>query len=241
MQTPIEQVRNLKTSAKNQRDRGGRGYPRALAMLDEAIAIAKAELGAMPTADARVAFVRELSDCYGLMGGVHRRCADEATGNERATHLKASILAYDEGHRYESDAQYGIVDSYNLVNRLLVRLLLAPEALTTDEAVVLDANIAALHLVYELEHAAATIRQQLTGARRGNYWALADLALLEVLLGRRSASVAYADFVGASPPDFALTSAIAALKPLTELNIPPAPALRDAVDLLEERLKRLRA
>lgn len=241
MTTRIEQVRNLKTSAKNQRDRGGKGYARALAMLEEAIAIANAELSANPSAETRVAFARELSDCYGLMGGVHRRCADEAGGGERVTQLEASIRAYDQGHRYESDPQYGIVDSYNLVNRLLVRLLLAPDALTSNAAIVLDPNVAPLHLAHELEQAAATIRQQLTGPRRGNYWALADLALLEVLLGRRPASTVYADFVAASPPDFALTSALAALKPLAELKIPPAAALGDAVNLLEDCLKRLRA
>ena len=70
---------------------------------------------------------------------------------------------------------------------------------------------------------------------------MADLALLEVLLGRRTSSAAYADFFGASPPDFALTSAIAALKPLAELKIAAAPALGDAVKVLEDRLKLLRA
>jgi hypothetical protein len=241
MSTPIEQVRDLKTSAKNQRDRGSKGYPRALTTLEEATAIANAELSTNPPAETRMSLAKELSDCYGLIGGVHRRCADESAGEKRATQLKASIRAYDEGHRYESDPQYGIADSYNLVNRLLVRLLLAPDALTSDAATVLDANIEPLRLAHELEQAAATVRWQLTGPRRGNYWALADLALLEVLLGRRTASTAYADFVGSSPPDFALTSAIAALKPLAELNIAPAPALGDAVNLLEERLKRLRA
>jgi hypothetical protein len=240
MQTRIEQVRTLKTSAKNQRDRGGRGYARALAMLDEAIAIANAELNANPPADARLAYARELSDCHGLMGGVHRRCADEEAGEKRIEQLKASIRAYDKGHRYESP-EYGIVDSYNLVNRLLVRVLVAPEALTMDADLVLDPDIDPVNLPREIERAAATVREQLTGPRRGNYWAMADLALLEVLLGRRAASAAYADFLGASPPDFALTSAIAALKPLAELTIAVAPALGDAVKVLEDRLRLLRA
>jgi hypothetical protein len=240
MQTRIEQVRNLKTSAKNQRDRGGKGYARALTMLDEAVAIANAELSANPPADARLAYARELSDCHGLMGGVHRRCADEAAGEKRIEQLKASIRAYDKGHRYESP-EYGIVDSYNLVNRLLVRVLVAPEALTMDADLVLDPDIDPVNLPRDIERAAATVREQLTGPRRGNYWAMADLALLEVLLGRRTASAAYTDFLGASPPDFALTSAIAALKPLAERKIAVAPALGDAVKVLEDRLKLLRA
>src|SRR5688572_25277144 len=155
--TRIEQVRDLKTSAKNQRDRGSKGYSRALAMLEDAIAIANGELSTKPPAETRMAFAKELSDCYGLMGGVHRRCADESEGDTRATQLKASIRAYDKGHRYESDPQYGIVDSYNLVNRLVVRLLLAPDALASDAALVLDANIEPLHLTHELEQGAATV------------------------------------------------------------------------------------
>ena len=174
------------------------------------------------------------------MGGVHRRCADEATGEERIEQLKASIRAYDKGHRYESP-EYGIVDSYNLVNRLLVRVLVAPEALTMDADRVLDPDIDPVNLPRDIERAAATVREQLTGPRRGNYWAMADLALLELLLGRRTASAVYADFLGASPPDFALTSAIAALKQLADLKIPVAPALGDAVKVLEDRLEFLRA
>ena len=44
MPTEIERIRDLKTGAKNQRDRGSKGYPRALSMLQEAIAIASAGL-----------------------------------------------------------------------------------------------------------------------------------------------------------------------------------------------------
>jgi hypothetical protein len=66
MPTPIERIRELKTGAKNQRDRGVKGYPRALSMLKEAIAIAQADLGESTVAERRSQLASELSDCYGI-------------------------------------------------------------------------------------------------------------------------------------------------------------------------------
>lgn len=244
MSTPTERIRELKTGAKNQRDRGARGYPRALSMLTEAIAIAQEDLDRSTGAERRVQLATELSDCFGMVGGVERRWADESEADERTQHLKAAIRAYDSGFAFESDAQYGIVDSYNRLNRLLVRVLVRPDAVASDDVVVIDPEIPALNLRREFEKAADFIRQQLTGARRGNYWALADLALVEVLLGRSPAAVAYADFVSLSPPDFAYVSALAGLRPLAELPIPipsVARSLKEAVALLEDQLGRLRS
>jgi hypothetical protein len=242
MPTPIEQIRDLKTGAKNQRDRGiEKGYPQALLKLYEAITIARRELAGDAVAETRKTLAAELSDCFGLIGGVERRWADETTDGERVEHLQKSIRAYDDGYAYESDEQYGIVNSYNLVNRLVVRILLWPDALAGDSPALSDPEIESLHLPTELDHAAAFIRQQLAGPRRGDFWALADLALLEVLEGRRPAAAAYADFIALSPPDFAYKSALAALRPLAGLPIPTAQALGDAVVLLEERLQQLRS
>lgn len=241
MSTQIERIRELKTGAKNQRDRGIRGYPRALSMLGNAVAIAREELERATVAERRVQAAIELSDCFGLIGGVQRRWADDSGGDERAAHLKLAVRAYDEGFEFESDPRYAMADSYNLVNRLLVRLLLAPASLAGEEPVVLDADIAPLELASELDKAAATVRHQLTGSRRGDYWALADLALLEVLAGRSVPAVAYAEFLGSGPPDFAYASVLACLHPLAGLPLASAPALRDAVTLLEGRLRRLRS
>jgi hypothetical protein len=241
MPTEIERIRDLKTSAKNQRDRGSRGYPRALSMLQEAITIAQTELKRSTVVEYRGQLAAELSDCFGLVGGIQRRWAEESSRDERAPHLKASIRAYDEGFKIESDPQYGIVNSYNLVNRLVVRILLMPDALVVADGLLLDPEIAPLNLTHELEQASTTIRQQLAGPRRGDYWAMADLALLEVLLGHSRAAVAYSDFIGTSPPDFAYTSALANLRPLAKLPLPCTGALNEAVDLLDVQLQRLRA
>ena len=240
-ETPSEQIRALKTAAKNQRDRGIRGYPRAEALLREAIAIGEAELRSSSVPERRVEMAGELSDSYGLIGGVQRRWADETAGAEHEEHLKSSTRAYDDGFGYESDPQYGLVNSYNLVNRLLVRLIWDPEALAAQRQVVIDGTTPALNLAAELDEAASTVRGQLARKRRGDHWAMADLALLELLLERGSAASAYADFVDASPRDFEYESALATVRPLASLPLASAESLRDAVNLLEDRLKRLRS
>ncbi|MDM0029469.1 hypothetical protein [Variovorax saccharolyticus] len=239
MTPELERIRELKTSAKNQRDRGIKGYPRALASLREAIALGEEAVQApLPELAARSA--AELCDCFGLTGGIERRWADELEGEDRIAHLKLAVLAYDAGHGYESDPRYGISNSYNLVNRLIARLLLAPEALQADQPLALD-GIAALHLATEFDRAAAVIREQVAGPRRGDYWAWADLAMIEVLLLRSAPEAAYAQFLGLGPPDFAYVSALAGLRPLAALDIGSASALKAAVDLLEAQLLRLRA
>jgi hypothetical protein len=241
MSAPIDRIRDLKTGAKNQRDRGIDGYPSARTLLTEAIAMARTELACSTVADRRIEMAIELSDCFGLIGGVQRRWADEADDGSRAEHLKDAVRAYDEGFGFESDPEFGIVNSYNLVNRLVVRLLLAPAALATDEPVLLAPDIAPMKLRDELDKAAATVRGQIAGPRRGDYWALADLALLEVLSGRSAPSAAYADFLALSPPDFAYDSVLGGLRPLVELPLATAPELAAAVALLQARLDKLLA
>src|SRR5450631_1153419 len=152
MLSQIERIRDLKTGAKNQRDRGIKGYPRAISMLQEAIAIARAELDESTVGERRAQLATELSDCFGLLGGVERRWAEQcAADDDREQHLRDSVRAYDEGYKFESDPQYGIANSYNLVNRLLVRLLLVRGALAANNAVVLDPDIPALNLADEFE------------------------------------------------------------------------------------------
>jgi len=238
MTSQLERIRELKTSAKNQRDRGTKGYPRALAALGEAITLAREVVQAtVPEQAAQGA--AELSDCHGLMGGIERRWADELDGDERIAHLKLAVKAYDAGYEFESDPRYGIFNSYNLVNRLIVRLLLAPEALQSEEPLALE-GVAALHLATEFDRAADIIREQVAGPRRGDYWAWADLAMIEVLTLRSAPEAAYAQFLTLGPPDFAYVSALAGLRPLAALDIPSAAALNSAVGLLEVRLSQLR-
>ena len=62
---------------------------------------------------------------------------------------------------------------------------------------------------------------------------MANLALTGLLLGQSDAARAYADFLPVSPPAFAFGSVLDGLRPLAALPIAVAPALKDAVSLLE--------
>jgi len=240
MQALIDRIRNLKTEAKNQRDRGLRGYGRAVALLEEAIKVARSGFEeAVP--EMRAEFARELADCHGLVGGIQRRWAMDGPAEDRDEHLRASIRAYETGFEFESDREHGNANSYNMLNRLIGRLLLRPDLLSSREPIEIGPGIKALDLRGGLELASKTIQEQLAGARRGDYWALADLAMVQLVLGQTSPASAFAGFNSLSPPDFAYTSVLAALRPLAELPLTTAPAIKDAVNLLEGRLSSLRS
>jgi hypothetical protein len=180
----------------------------------------------------------ELADCYGLLGGVQRRWAlDPKFPAERAEHLKESVFSYDKGYQFESDNEFGLKNSYNMLNRLISRILyyghISPKQI--------DPEISSLDMTKELEEVEKSIREQVAGPRRGDVWALADLAMVELLLGVSEPAAAYASFNTLSPPDYAYSSVLSGLQPLAKLELPNADRLNEAVLLLEERLTKLSA
>jgi hypothetical protein len=180
----------------------------------------------------------ELCDCYGLLGGVQRRWAlDPRFYTERACHLKESIFAYDRGYRFESDPEFAPANSYNMLNRLVSRIIYY-QHLSLEHT---DPEISPVDMTKELEEARKCIREQVTGPRRGDVWALADLAMVELLLGLAEPAAAYASFNALSPPDYVYISALAGLQPLAELDLPIAGKLKEAVTLLEKQLAKLSA
>jgi len=257
MSDQLQTILDLKTRAKNRRDR--RRYKIAVSILDKAIAEAKEGLRATETTAGKSQFAKELSDCYGMQGGIHRRWGMEAeerlqkpeeqvrAKQERDNHLAESIKAYDEGFTFESDEAYGIVDSYNLVNRLVSRLLydtiwLDGTPTTIPEGVKpLDKEDELDNVRAQLKKALAIIRNQLKLPRRGDIWALADLALLTLLLSEDedAPDSAYNDFIAAVPRDYAYESAISALQPLSELDLPLKENLKKALKQLKKALKQL--
>jgi hypothetical protein len=237
---PTEQIRELKTQAKNRRDRGLAGYPRAVGLLRDAIGIANAALSEAKGDDRSTELATELADCYGIIGGIERRWASDGPGDERVAHLRESIRAYDAGYRLESNPQYRIVNSYNLLNRLIVRLLLRPELLDTTDAIDLGEGIERIDFRMALQQASDVIAEQLAGRRRGDYWALADLALVQLLLRRTDPATAYAPFNQLSPPAFAYSSVLAGLRTLADLPMSASGSIREASALLESRLQSLR-
>jgi hypothetical protein len=233
MNSVIKQIQDLKTEAKNQRDRGIRGYARALKSLENALAAASACLAETTVSDVARDAAKELADCHGMMGGIQRRWALEGPEVERRTHLASSCKAYDSGYGYEWNETYKIYASYNLTNRLFGRVLIDPDLLRKDETVDLGDAIPPLNVPHELSEAEARINLHL--ANKGNFWAEADLALLRILRQKMEVPLAYAPFVALSPPDYAYSSALDGLRPLAELPIADAPMLQAAMDFLEKR------
>lgn len=231
MTVPIDQIVEIKTEAKNQRDRGLKGYPRALAKLKSAIALATEGLAQTTVPDLQRQYAKELADCHGMIGGVERRWAHDGEGSDRESHLIASCLAYDAGYSFEWNPQYDIRASYNLVNRLTGRLMLRPELLVTNAEVDLGQGLTAINLPQALAESVTKIVQFL--AKRGSFWAEADLSLLRVLLGSNDVKSAYAPFFALSPPDYAYASALDGLRPLAKLDIANATSLIAALDILE--------
>jgi tetratricopeptide (TPR) repeat protein len=228
----FETVRELKTKAKNRRDLGR--YQKGIEILDKAISLLHEELSATETLEWRSKIASELADCYGLTGGIYRRWAlESASEKKRDERLIESIKAYDKGYDFESNEEYGIDDSYNLLNRLLSRIMYEPSWLTDSAAASIPDGVESLSLTKKLTEAEQVIQEQLKINRRGDIWAMADLALVKLLLDKADPRSAYADFTSESPPGYAYESVLSTLRPLGELNLPSAVKLRDAIRQLE--------
>jgi hypothetical protein len=231
----LQRVGELKTQAKNRRDLTR--YDRAASLLRQAITLASTEYEATKLPDQREKLVSELADCWGILGGVERRWALDPSSDaaQRITHLEQSIRAYDEGYRYESDPLLSSAPkTYNRLNRLVVRSLLNPERLTANGNAADQEPGGTLNVRYELGAIAAQIMEQ----GIDSIWTAADLALLDVLLGRQDAISAYRNFEKKEPPDFACQSALDVITPLAAANLSTAAELKNAERRLTALLSR---
>jgi hypothetical protein len=233
MPTLSEQILEAKTAAKNLRDRGLKGYRRAVNRLQEAIAKAQEGLEETNVPDLRRNYARHLADCFGMIGGVERRWGLEGEADERSSHLVASCQAYDAGCGFEWDEQYDIRASYNLVNRLTGRLLLCPDLLREERKTDPGFGLAPINFPEEMQQAIGKIVDYL--ANKGDFWAEADLALLRMLTRGEEPESAYAIFLSLSPPRYAFESALDGLRPLAALPLSSSRKLQAAVALLKAR------
>jgi len=239
MEDLLQTIRYLKTRAKNRRDLGR--YESAVKILrEEAVPLIQTELASTTLADWKVQLASELSDGFGIMGGIYRRWGLESeTEQERILHLGESVNAYEKGYELERNPEYNIANSYNMVNRLVSYILLEPASLSdASTAESSSANIS-YDVRLELNRAESVVRDQLKEKRRGDIWALADLALISLLLDSSDPITAYADFIAKSPPSFAYESVLSTLRPMAILSLPVGDKLREAVRLLEAELMQL--
>lgn len=229
----VDSIRNLKTKAKNRRDRGM--FDRATKILSQA-----AELGERGfetgSEDGRSSYASELADVYGMLGGIARRQGLDTEDLEtRDSLLRESYEYYDKGYRYERYSTE-VSDSYNLVNRLVSRILADASVLTgpmTDDG----SPDREASMIRMLQDAQRDVAKQIAESRNTDPWAHADQALLDLLASESAnATSAYGQLHGMSPPGYVYESALATLRPLAAAAGAYRPELKAAVRDLESRL-----
>jgi hypothetical protein len=119
-----------------------------------------------------VEIARQLADCWGMLGGVYRAAGELSNAKD----------AYDTGAVYEKSPRFRILNTYNQVNRLVVRILEQPDLLSPAGDVVTDLperrDVPMRALLREM---ADEIERQLHEGRPDRPWALADLLMVRVL------------------------------------------------------------
>jgi tetratricopeptide (TPR) repeat protein len=180
---------DLKKHVKKQLQQGD--VDGALRTLQRAIAVAAAEL----------------ADLHGILGGAHRRQGD----------LVAAASAYDDG--FQIDSRYGAVTSYNALNRLLTRIMLAPESLSDPSKLQHREDLGFIDVRTALSELQSRLQSQVEGQRRDDFWAAGDLAVTAALNGDfGSATRAVQRFVSCSPPEFAWSAYRATIASLAQLD-----------------------
>jgi len=249
----LQQVKDRRASAKSLRDAAMLDAdPLALedarAELEKAVALLRpvVPVRGSQVSDADKEFALRLYQCLGSIGGTWRDAAelalDDAAKDQCWHH---SVQYYDEGYAIESGthdkyANFAFVDSYNLLQRLVVRVLRTPRSLD-DASRELGHG---LNVPQELAEAERIVNQQLDGPRKNDAWAMADLALLLILRGR-TREEAWRRFAESNRSQEAYESnhrAFAALVKSGEKHEAAPrwlPAAKDTVTWLAERLKTL--
>ena len=192
----IAAARDLKTRAMDDRDMGD--WDGALGLLKEArtsLAQARSDVRSASEKDSRlVEFENSVSKAlYGLwgsIGGVYRRRA--ASSDRQPGDLEEAVKSYDEGYKIET----GFIDSYNLTQRLVTRVLLSPAAALDETKLVERENVPAA-----LRKASQTVKEQTSanGPRNKDEYAFADAAILAILLGEPGWEESVTEFFRRAP------------------------------------------
>jgi len=189
-----------------QRRRKNKEWGEALALGDEAIQALEAEWrGLLPTAltsERGRKLADALGDAYGTKGGILRSYGK----------YHQSCAAYDAGYDFEGDERYRFANSYNLTQRLVARFLAEPKRFEQDAWK--DGNVV---FPESLLMAERVIREQMSGPRLNDPWAMADLALLLLLLLRDEAEEqeAWRRIVSITPPAYVFASTLSVIQDLS--------------------------
>lgn len=195
MSDVVEEARRLKAEAMDARDLGN--FERALRLLERAERALRSVLdelrGKRDSQEApgrqETAVANQLVHILGSKGGVLRRKGDFAL----AAH------AYDSGHDLERpQSGYGIVNSYNLVQRLVARVFLEPWAVAND------LTVEGLKVRDELVRAREEVDRQKSGPRSNDEYAAADHVVVLLLLGDPDLDRSLEDFLMSRPEPYAV-------------------------------------
>jgi hypothetical protein len=215
----LDEVLALKASAKSARD--DKDWEGAISDLEEAIDLLR-NIVTKASTPMPSWLASELSDTYGMIGGIQKRWGLLLDGDDRRRHLQASVAAYDEGFRYERELQLADANSYNRVNRLVGRVLLDPRILQKDGEV-----------AEELWRAEDILAEQIGSARQKDPWAYSDLGTIRLLRGTPDALSTLHELDRLRPPAFVYDSMLTTLQPLCEVASDLRPDLVQAVVQLQ--------
>lgn len=256
MMDVLETVKRLRVDAKRARDTAVLDHdPDALEdarfYYQQAVNLLQTQVPARNSVwnDLDKTHAQRLYQCLGSLGGTWRDAAElEPDALKKLSNWNQSINFYDEGYKIESgtDERYPdfkFCDSYNLLQRLVVRILREPRCLT-DEDKELGRG---LNVPDELAKAQYEINNQLNeidGPRKDDAWAMADLAELLILRGQSSENAwrKFAEHNRSSEAYETNYRAFTALLNVAEqAELPPIwlQAAKDTVLWLAERLKTL--
>jgi tetratricopeptide (TPR) repeat protein len=197
----IDEARRLKASARSESERGQyEAAARILRDAIEALEAALARVGGGGGGDARSPapaeaeegrLAAELADLYGMLGGASRKQGD----------LARAAAAYDRGFRYESDPRYGIVNTYNTLNRLVTRILMRPDSLVDPETLRGVSELEFVDVPAALAELQPELERDVAGVRVNDFWAAGDLAFTRALNGDEQGALrAVRGFASCSPP-----------------------------------------
>ena len=168
---------------------------------------------------------QELADLHGILGGIRK-----AQG-----YFALAAAAYDAG--FWTDSQYKSISSYNSLNRLIMRILLCPGAITDPEQLRKEESIEFVDLRLALSELEQELKQQLKDVRSNDLWAAGDLAVTAALNGKQATAIeAVEKFVSCATPPYAASydAYIQMLNQLGRLDIPHNELLREVKALLEK-------
>lgn len=188
-----------------QRRRKSEEWEEALALVGEAIEALESVWQTLTSADQTSERGRKLAealgDAYGTKGGILRSYGK----------YDLSCAAYDDGDVFEGDERYRFPNSYNLTQRLVARFLADPKRFEQDTWT--DGKVT---FPGSLVKAESLIREQMAGPRLNDPWAMADRALLLLLLLRDESEEqdAWGRIESIAPPAYVFSSTLSVIDDL---------------------------